>query len=204
MATPPTSGVEAVRQRLAAGVRSSPCDSREWSSAQTARRVVGKAARAATVLTGSEGRASVLGLCVPGRRRPTLLRADDGLRRPAALPRALCEPLPPRLPGEVQGLAARRRLVAPEPARPARRLSRRLRRPLPEQDDPALPDLPARGPRLLALLLRVPPGGGALDDRQRRADQEGSLPAAARRALDGGDTSSDVRGDARDSRRALA
>ena len=81
---------------------------------------------------GSEGRErcsraarvveSVLGLCLPAQAVPRLVRDDDGLRRSPSLPRAVREPLPPGLPGEVQGIAARRRLVAPQPARSARRL----------------------------------------------------------------------------------
>src|SRR5262249_41374089 len=139
-----------------------------------------------------------------GLLAPTLEPAsDDGLRRPVPVPRALREPLPPRLPGEVQGVAARDRLVAPEPAPAARRVPRRLRAALPEREDAALPDLPARRPRLLAVLLSLAPVRGPLDDRQRRADQEGPLPAAARRALDGRDPGGDVRRDARRPDRAL-
>ena len=44
----------------------------------------------------------------------------------------------------------------------------------------------------------------ALDGRQRRADPEGSLPAAARRVLGRRDAGRDVRRDARDPDRALA
>ena len=73
----------------------------------------------------------MLGLCLPTQAVPRLVRDDDGLRRSPPLPRALREPLSPGLPGEVQGIAARRPLVAPQPARAARRLPRRLRADLP-------------------------------------------------------------------------
>ncbi len=153
----------------------------------------GRAATAAIVLTALEGRGPLLGPCLPARAVPTLLRADDGLRRPPALPRAVREPLPARFPGQIQGLGARRRLVAGESARPARRLPARLRAAVHERQHPALPDLPARRARLLDLLLGLAAVGGALDGRQRRADQEGALPAPARRVLDGRDPGGDVR-----------
>src|SRR4029079_6552621 len=93
----------------------------------------GRAAIAARVLTRCEGKGSLLGLCVPAQSLPRLVTDHDGLRRPAPLPRALLEPLPPRLPGEVQGVPAGRLLVAPEPARAARGLPARLRCHLPGQ-----------------------------------------------------------------------
>ena len=68
---------------------------------------------------------------------------------------------------------------------------------LPEHEDRALPDLPARRARLLDLLLGLAAVGGALDDRQRGADQEGAVPAPARRVLDGRDAGGDVRRDGR-------
>src|SRR5206468_10296263 len=108
---------------------------------------------AAIVLTSSEGNRAVLGLCVPAQSVPRLVRADDGLRRSPPLPRALREPLPPRLPGEIQGLPARGPLVAAQPARPARGLPRRVRAPLPEHAHRPLPRLSPGRPRLLDLLL---------------------------------------------------
>ena len=163
----------------------------------------GRAAIAARVLTSREGKASLLGLCVPACV-PTLVAADDGLRRPRSLPRAVLEPLPPRLPGEVQGLAARRPLVAAQPADPARRLPARLRRHLPEPADPALRALPARRARVLDLLRDLDAVGGALARRRGRPGQEGALPAAARRVLDGRDAGGHVRGDGGDPDRPLA
>src|SRR3954452_11943844 len=112
MPTPPTRGVAAPRHRLWSGTRSRPCETRDRSRTQTVSRAAGRAETAARALTGGEGRRPVLGPCLPARGVPTLLRADDGLRRPAALPRAFREPLPARFPGEIQGLGARRRLVA--------------------------------------------------------------------------------------------
>ena len=121
--------------------------------------------------------------------RPMTVYADL-----AALPRALREPLPPRLPGEVQGLAARRR-SGRSSTRSSCSASTSSSSALLFQNthDPALPDLPARRARLLDLLLRLAAVGGALDGRQRRADQEGALPAAARRVLDGRDAGGHVR-----------
>src|SRR3954452_8273059 len=135
---------------------------------------------------------------------PTLGSLHDGLRRPRPLSRAVREPLPPRLPGEVQGVGPRDPVVAAEPARAARRLPARLRAPVAGQRDPALPALPARRPGVLDLLLDVAPDRGALDDRQRRADQEGALPAPAGGVLRRRDAARDVRGDARRAGRALA
>src|SRR4029077_17885993 len=148
---------------------------------------IGSATRATTVLTRCEGSGGVLGLCLPAQSVPTLVRDHDGLRRSPSLPRALCEPVPPGPPGEIQGLAARRALVAPQPARPARRLSGRLRPDLPEQEHLPLPRVPARGPCLLDLLLGLTAVGLALHGRQCGADPEGALPASARRILDGRD-----------------
>src|SRR4051812_32021243 len=128
MARPPTSGVLAERHRLAWGARSRCRETRERSRIQREAAAAGAATTAATMFTGSEGRRRVLGLCLPAQAVPRLLRADDGLRRPAAVSRAVRQPVSPRFPGEIQGIAARRVLVAPEPARAARGLPRRLRR----------------------------------------------------------------------------
>src|SRR5581483_3863081 len=134
---------------------------------------------------------------------PPYTGPHGGLRRPRPLPRALREPLPPRLPGEIQGLPARRALVAPEPAHPARGLPARLRRHLPEPQDTAVPAVPPRGPRVLDLLRNVDAVGGAVADRLRRAGQEGAFPAPARGVLDGGDAGRHVRRDGGHPRRAL-
>src|SRR3954449_1358828 len=127
IAMPPTSGVGCSCQRSALGVATRRVASGDRNNTQTASRTAGKAAIAAAVLTCGEGRGAVLGLCLPARAVPRLVRRDDDLRRPAALPRAVREPFPARLPGEVQGVGARDRLVAPEPARAARRVPARLR-----------------------------------------------------------------------------
>src|SRR3954452_15009857 len=91
---------------------------------------------------------------------PTLGSLHDGLRRPRPLSRAVREPLPPRLPGEGQGVGPRDPVVAAEPARAGLRLPPPLRGPLEGQRDPALPAIPARGARVLDLLLDVAPDGG--------------------------------------------
>ena len=153
MPTPPKSGVALSCHRSAEGAATRRRANGQRSSRYTVSAEAGRAAAAVRVLTRREGSGAVLGLCLPAQSVPTLVRDDDGLRRSASLPRALCEPVPPGLPGEVQGLAARRPLVAPQPARPARRLPGRLRADLPEQEHLSLPRVPARGPRLLDLLL---------------------------------------------------
>ena len=95
------------------GARSRSCEQRERRSAQHGEQPRREARRAAArVLTGGEGSRAVLGLCLPAQAVPRLVRDDDGLRRSPPLPRAVREPLPPRFPGEVQGLGARGRLVA--------------------------------------------------------------------------------------------
>src|SRR3954447_190537 len=203
IAMPPTSGVGCSCQRSALGVATRRVASGDRNNTQTASRTAGKAAIAAAALTCGEGRGAVLGLCLPARAVPRLVRGNDGLRRSVALPRALREPLLARLPRQVQGVAARRRLVASEPARPARRVPARLRAALPS-DDPALRALPARGALVLDLLRDLPADVRALAGRLRRADQEGSLPAPTRRVLDDRDAGGHLRGDGRDPRRALA
>src|SRR3954447_8615446 len=200
---PPTSGVADARHRLASGARSRPRASGDRRSAQTTAMAAGSATRATSVVTTVEGRATVLGLCVPAQRLPRLERDHDGVRRPPALPRALLEPLPPRLPGEVQGLAPRRLLVPPEPPRTARRLPARLRGHLSEPEDAALPAVPARGPRVLDLLRDVADRRGSLADRLGGAREEGALPAPARGVLDGGHTGSHALRHARRADRAL-
>src|SRR3954470_2137666 len=162
---PPTSGVADARHRLASGARPRPRASGDRRSAQTTTMAAGSATRATSVVTTVEGRATVLGLCMPAQRLPRLERDHDGVRRPPALPRALLEPLPPRLPGEVQGLAPRRLLVAPDPARAPRRLPARLRGQLPEPEDAALPALPARRPGVLDLLRDVADRGSPFAHR---------------------------------------
>src|SRR5256885_12600924 len=104
IAMPPSSGVGRSCQRSLAGAATSRTAREDRRSAQTASAAAGKAARAARVLTCGEGSGAVLGLCLPAEDVPRLIREDDGLRRSAALSRALREPLPARLPGEVQGL----------------------------------------------------------------------------------------------------
>src|SRR4051794_10189702 len=195
IAIPPTSGVGRSCQRSALGAATSRVARGDRRSTHAAIRTAGNAAAAASVVvTCAEGREPVLGACVPARAVPTLKRCHDDLRRPGALSRAFREPLPSRLPREVQGVAARHRLVAPQPAGAARRLLDRLRAPLPA-DDPALPALPARRPLVLDLLLDVAAGLGAVARRRRGADQEGALPAAARGVLDDRDAGGDLRGD---------
>src|SRR6266536_234813 len=202
---PPTSGVGRSCQRSTDGAASTRPATGVRSSSQTVRRAAGKAASAAIVLTNGEGRRAVLGPCLPTRRIPRLVRADDGLRRSGPLPRAVRQPLPPRLPGEVQRLAARHLLVAPESPGPARRLPGRVRgAPADAEDDPALPAVPAGRNRLLDLLLGLAPVRVPVDGRQRGADPEGAVPAAARRVLDGGDAGGHLRGDDGDPGRALA
>src|SRR2546421_6464703 len=203
-ATPPSSGVGRSCQRSADGAATSRAARVDRRSAQAASAAAGKAARAARVLTCGEGSGAVLGLCLPAERVPRLIREDDGLRRSAALPRALRESFPARFPGQVQGLAARRPVVAAEPARAPRRLPRRVRAALERRDDSPLPALPPRRARLLDLLRDVAAGRGAFARRLRRADQKGAVPAPARRVLDGRDAGGDVRGDGRDPARPLA
>src|SRR5581483_5775606 len=134
MPIPPTSGVAVARQRLPAGALPSFRENGDRSRTHTTAAAVGNAVRAATVLTGSEGRASVLGLHVPPSQLPRLLEDHDRLCGSHSLPGALLQPLSARFPGEVQGVAARDLLVAPESADPARGLPARLQRPLGEQD----------------------------------------------------------------------
>src|SRR5215212_2548583 len=88
---------------------------------------------------------------------PTLRRAHDGLRRPRPLSRAVREPLPAGFPGQVQGLGARRGVVAAEPARTDGRLPRRLRAALAGQHDPHLPAVSPGRPRVLDLLRDLAP-----------------------------------------------
>src|SRR5262249_60011578 len=107
---------------------------------------------------------------------------DGRLHRPRSLSRAVRESLPAQLPRALPRLGARHRVVARQPARAARGLPPRLRRPLSERH-PALLALPARRARVLDLLLDVPAGGIAVAARPRRADHEGALPAAARPLL---------------------
>src|SRR5258708_20410971 len=193
---PPRSGVARARQRSADVPATRRAASGECKSAQMESAAAGKAARAARVLTCGEGNGSLLGLCLPAQSVPRLVRDDDGLLRSPALPRALRQSLPARLPGEVQGIPPRDLLVAAQSAGAARRLPRRLRAALPEQAHRPLPDLPPGRPRVLDLLLRVPADRRSVDGRQRRADQEGALPAPARRVLDGGDPGRHLRVDA--------
>src|SRR6476660_2071822 len=162
MPMPPTSGVGAVRQRVSSGARSRFRAKRERRSAQIDSAAAGKAARAARVLTCGEGNRSLLGLCLRGRRVPTLGRDDDGLLRPPALPRALRQPLSAGLPGEIQGIAARDLLFPPQSARAPGRLPGRFRAALPEQEHPALSRLPPGPACLLDLLLRLAPARGTV------------------------------------------
>src|SRR5690348_4436318 len=68
-----------------------------------------------------------------GNPRPGYALADDGLRGPVPVPRALRESLPPRSPGEVPRLAARRRLDAGEPCSAHGRVPARLLRPVADE-----------------------------------------------------------------------
>src|SRR5438067_6737905 len=81
------------------------------------------------------------------------LGGGDRVLRSRSLPRAVREPVPARLPGEVPGLGARNRLVARQSPGADGRLPRRLRPALEGRRRPALPALPAGQPDLLALLL---------------------------------------------------
>src|SRR5581483_5452174 len=184
MPIPPKSGVGLSCQRSLDGTATSLCASGVRKRMRIASAQAGRAAIAARVLTRFEGRSSVLGACVPSRSLPRLEANHDGLRRSAALPGALLQPLPARFPGQVQGLAARRRLVAPQPAPPARGLPARLRRHLQHEQDAALSALPPRRALVLDLLRDVAAVVGALARRFGGADQEGSVSASARRLLD--------------------
>src|SRR5947199_3116488 len=106
MPIPPTRGVGDVFHLLSSGCRRRLRAKGECRSVQTASAETGRAAMAARVLTSVEGSGAVLGLCLPAQGIPRLLGTLDGLRRSLPLPRALREPLPPRLPGEVQGVGA--------------------------------------------------------------------------------------------------
>ena len=145
------------------------------------------------------------GGCV-GRAAVTGLHWCHGrVHRSGALPGAVREPLPPRLPRQVPRVRARDRLVARQPGRARRRLPDRLRdHPRQERRDPALPALSPVGDRLLDLLRGVAPDGGPLAGRERRPDPEGALPAAVGGVLGGRDPGGHVRGDARDPDRPLA
>src|ERR687884_332964 len=92
---------------------------------------------------------------------------DGRVRRSRSLPRPVREPLPARLPGEVQGLGPRRLLVAAESARADGGVPRRLRPAVEGELDPALPAVPARRPCVLDLLRHVAADRGTIDDRQR-------------------------------------
>src|SRR6266545_4561197 len=134
-------------------------------------------------------------------RRLVLRR--DGLHGADHLPGAVRKPLPARPAGEVQGLAARRRLGADAAARPDGRLPARLPRPLAGAGHPVLLALPARGARDVGLLRDDDAGWLARDARQRTADPQDALPAPARRVRGRRHESRDVCRDARDPARTL-
>ena len=203
MPTPPKSGVGTSCQRSLEGTATSRRCSRVARRSQIASAEAGRAAIAARVLTSAEGRALLLGrvcsLCVP-----TLVAADDGLRRPRSLPRAVREPLPPRLPGEVQGLGARRPLVAAQPARSCSAST---------CSSSASSSRARRSRTTRSTCSRASRAGSSSRPRcsrrrarssTRRPDQEGALPAPARRVLDGRDAGGHVRGDGGDPDRPLA
>src|SRR3954454_16865962 len=129
-------------------------------------------ARAGTVPASGRTRGS--------RTRRSYTSAHGRLRRPRPLPRAVREPVPARLPGEVPRLGARDRVVASQPDRAHGGLPRRLPAALAGRRHPLLPALPPGGDRVLDLLRDVPPDGVALARRQRRPGEEGALPAPAR------------------------
>src|SRR5512133_1792543 len=90
----------------------------------------GSAAIAASAVTPAKGSEALLAPCL-GRAgvsgsETRVERARDDVPRPPALPRALRQPLAPRPAGEVQGLGARGRVDAREPADAARDLPARL------------------------------------------------------------------------------
>src|SRR5581483_6272920 len=122
------------------------------------------------------------------------------LHRPLPLPGAVLAPLPARAAGALQGLAARRGVVAREPARADGHLRARLLDALAREHGRPLRALPALRARGLDLLRDLGRLGRAEHGRQLRADQEGALPAAAGRVLGGGDAARHLR---RDARRAL-
>ena len=104
--------------------------------------------------------------------------------------------------GSVLGIA----LVARQPARADGRLPRRLRPAARDQRRRSRTTRSTCSPGIACWIFfaRLAADGGALDGRQRRADQEGALPAPARRLLGRRDTGRHVRGDARDPDRPLA
>src|SRR4051794_28898361 len=143
-----------------------------------------------------------LGKCYGARRRVgwSVDSARDGrLRRPLPVSRAVLEPVPARSPGEVQGLGARRRLVAADAARADGDLLRRLL----EDPRPALPRrrrlraLHAHRPRLLDVRRVRAPERVRVDALEREPDPEGALSAAARPALGCRHAGRRVLGDAR-------
>src|SRR4029079_14895100 len=119
------------------------------------------------------------------------------LRRPLPVPRALREPLPARPPDALQGLRARRPLVADQPARPDGHLRARLLAAVEGRADGALRALPARRADGVALLLDVADDSLAVAPRQRFADPEGAVPAAARAVVRGRDATRRLRRDVR-------
>ena len=127
------------------------------------------------------------------------------LRRPRPLPRAVREPVPARLPGEVPRLGARARLVARQPARADGRLPRRLRPALAGRTTiPHYPLYLLAGLACWIFFATSLQAARAVVRRQRRAGEEGALPAPARAVLGRRDAARHVRGDARDPDRALA
>ena len=153
----------------------------ERRSSQIAAAAAGNAAIAASAFTEQKRNEGLLAPCEAASR---LGRAhDDGLRRSRPLPRAVREPLPPRPPGEVQGLGARRSS--------GRSRTRSLLMGVyllvfsvlwkTHGRDRALPALPARRPRAWIFFATSLQAGVALDARQRGPDPEDALPAPARR-----------------------
>src|ERR1700736_5496302 len=212
--TPPSDGVTVVCQRSPVGAATTRRASRERSVTQITAAAAGKAAAAASTFTRPDGTEALLIPCeepLPptrafrfGRpwRSPPLSRvgaADDGLCRPAPLPRPVREPVSPRPAGEVQGFRARRALDARQSAAPDGDLpghlldavegAFRATRPLPA--------LPAHRARAVGVLLGGAPVGVPLDARQREPDQEDALPAPARPALRGRGAPRLLRRDAR-------
>ena len=135
-----------------------------------------------------------LALCPQG---PSLDCCRERLRRPPPLPRALRQPLPPRSPRPLQGHDLRRRVVAREPDHAGGDLRARLLAALGGDVDRPLPAVPALRAQRVALRLLVAHRRRAVDARLRGADQEGALPAAARRLLGRGDAARAVRRAAR-------
>src|SRR5688572_1276491 len=201
--TPPNVGVMRPCRRVPVGCATSrPPTDGERRRAQSTKDATGSATTVTAALTADKG-SPRRGRITP--RRPTIA-GGAGLRRSPPLPRALRQPVPPRPAREVQGLRPRARVDARAAAGADARLPRRLLGALEGGGDRprrllALPPLrpPAVGvPRSLA------PDGCAQPRRERAADPQGALPAAAGAPVRGRDAARRVRHHDRDRPRARA